>query len=353
MSLCNHGALSCVLAKMHNQPPEGSIRSAEQAGSRAADSVPGGPPSFSRPCHGPGCTKVELERLRAEQHRLQIEIEEIGRQLEEKQHALRAEAAVGPGIHELAKAERQRADAQRLESLGVLAGGLAHQFNNLLTVIGGHVGLAALEAKPDSSLSLSLEEIRQATHRAADLCRRMLDAAGHSFAVRREIEPQALVEATFNLVGRADPGRCPLEYLPALITLPRVRGVAAQLQQALAALILNAFEAVGRGEGDVRVVVYDLPLEAREAAALSSPVKPARYVCFEVSDTGAGIPVALLPRIYEPFFSTKGAGRGLGLAVAAGVARAHGGGIGVVRHGERGTTFRLYIPALAAAPAAK
>lgn len=337
-----------IFVNSANRPPD-DLAPPAGAGELRAPAEPSATFTQIRICRGPGCAKTEVERLRAEQRRLHAEIEEVNRQLAEKQRALQASGAA-PAIDPAAvAAERQRADAQRLESLGALAGGLAHQFNNLLTVIGGHVGLAALEAPPGSNLAHSLDEIRHATRRATDLCRRMLDAAGHSFAVRRELEPQALVDATFNLVGRADPGRCPLEYVPALIPLPRVRGVAAQLQQALAALLQNAFEAVGTGDGNVRVVVYDLPLEAREAAALSSPVAPGRYVCFEVSDTGAGIPPAILPRIYEPFFTTKGAGRGLGLAVAAGVARAHGGGIGVVRHGGRGTTFRLFLPALAAA----
>ncbi len=333
----------CVNAA--NRPPD-DLAPPAGAGEERAPTEP--PATFTqvRICRGPGCAKTEVERLRAEQQRLWREIAEVNRQLAEKQRALQASGAAAEPDPALAAAERQRAEAQRLESLGALAGGLAHQFNNLLTVIGGHVGLAALDAAPGSNLAHSLGEIRQATHRAADLCRRMLDAAGHSFAVRRELEPQALVEATFNLVGRSAPGRCPVDYVPALHPLPRVRGVSAQLQQAFAALLHNAFEAVGGCEGGVRVVVYDLPLESRAATALSSPVPAGRYVCFEVSDTGVGVPPAILPRIYEPFFTTKGAGRGLGLAVAAGVARAHGGGIGVARHGVRGTTFRLYLPAL-------
>jgi signal transduction histidine kinase len=296
-----------------------------------------------QPCRGHGCTQAELERLRGEQRRLQHEIEEINRQLAEKQQA--ALSGVAPAAEsELTPAERHRQDARRLEGLGVLAGGLAHQFNNLLTIIGGHVGLAAAEAMPGTTLAHSLEEIRLASQRASGLCRQMMDAAGHSFAVRRDLDPRELLDEALKAAGRAEMSRGTLEFVPTLLSLPRIRGVSAQLKQALVAILNNAFESVGAAEGRVRVVLHDVPLDSRQAALLSTPVKPGRYVCFEVSDTGCGIAPESLGRIYEPFFTTKGLGRGLGLAVAAGVARAHGGGIGVESRQGLGSIFRLYLP---------
>lgn len=335
-----------------HRPPEDPVYPAAPGLPRAPSEVPGAI-SAARPCRGAACTKEAIERLRAEHHRLESELAEVNRQLAEKRLALCAEtgAALLPDAESVAS-ERRRTEALRLESLGALAGGLAHQFNNLLTIIAGHTGLAAAEAMPASTLAHSLEEIRLATQRAADLCRSMLDAAGHTFAVRRELEPNALLDGTLTQVGRADPGRCRLDYSPSLLVLPRVRGVAAQLQQALAALIQNAFEAVGSPQGVVRVAVHELPVEGRHALLLSSPVNPGRYLCFEVSDTGPGLAPELLPRIYEPFFTTKGVGRGLGLAVAAGVARAHGGGIGVASQEGRGATFRFYLPVVVANPGA-
>lgn len=329
----------------HRSSDDETSPAAPAAGGRPSGTGPGatGPLHPPHPCRGHGCTQAELERLRAEQRRLQHEIEEINRQLAQKQQA--ALSGVAPVAEsELNPAERHRQDARRLEGLGVLAGGLAHQFNNLLTIIGGHVGLASAEAMPGTTLAHSLEEIRLASQRASGLCRQMMDAAGHSFAVRRELEPRELLDEALKMAGRADAPRCGLDYVPTLLSLPRIRGVAAQLKQTLVALLSNAFEAVGAAEGTVRVVLHDVPLDAHHAALLSTPVKAGRYVCFEVSDTGGGIAPEVLARIYEPFFTTKGLGRGLGLAVAAGVARSHGGGIAVESRKGAGSTFRLYLP---------
>ena len=287
-----------------------------------------------------------MTRIRAEQQRLQNQIVEIERRFQEQPLARPAGGAVLPA------AERRQHELARQESLGALAGGLAHQFNNLLTVIAGHTGLAAAEATPGSSLEHSLGEIRAATRRAAGLCRQMIDASGRSTAPRRELDPKALLDEALLLVGPARPERCRVDYVPAAQVLPQVRGVALQLSQTLAALIQNAFEAVGDAPGGVYVMMHDVLLDESQAAALSSPVRPGRFVCFEVNDTGCGIAAAVLGRIYDPFFSTKGLGRGLALAVAVGIARAHGGGIGVETEVGRGSTFRLFVPAVAAGAAA-
>jgi len=291
-------------------------------------------------CRGLRCEHEELARIRAEQRRLQQEICEIERRLHEQG------AAGGGGRAGILEAERRQQTLARHESLGALAGGLAHQFNNLLTIIAGHAGLAAAEAAPGSSLEHSLGEIRAATRRAAGLCRQMLDASGRSTAPRRELEPKAVLDEALVLVGPARPERCRVEYVPAVQALPQVRGVHLQLSQTLAALIQNAFEAVGEKPGAVHLMIHDVRLDERQAAALTSPARAGRFVCFEVNDTGCGIAPDVLGRIYEPFFSTKGLGRGLGLAVAAGIARAHGGGIGAETEVGRGSTFRLFVPAV-------
>ena len=305
----------------------------------AASAGPGAPAPL-RFCRGLRCEHEELARIRAEQRRLQQEIDLIERRLDDQ-----SAAGVG-GRAVLSAAERRRYEVARQESLGALAGGLAHQFNNLLTIIAGHAGLAAAEAAPGSGLAHSLDEIRTATRRAAGLCRQMVDASGRSTAPSRALEPKSLLEEALLLAAPDRPERCRVEWVPAAHALPQVRGVGRQLSQTLAALLQNAFEAVGGAPGAVHVMLHDMRLDERRAGRLSSAVPPGRYVCFEVNDTGCGIAPEVLGRIFEPFFSTKGLGRGLGLAVAAGIARAHGGGIEVETDVGRGSTLRLFVPAV-------
>lgn len=223
-----------------------------------------------------------------------------------------------------------------------------HHFNNLLTVIGGQAELAASSVPADSELQESLTEIRVAAGRAAELCRRMGDAAGHSFAPRCEIGPRALLADSIDLLP-SGAGRCSLECQMATADHLRMHGVAPQLQRALAALVQNAFEAVGSDQGLVRVVVRSLLLGEDEAGRLEVRPRPGLHVCFDVSDTGGGVSPEVRVHMFEPFFTTKEPGRGLGLAAAAGVVRAHGGGLGVLQSTGRGTTIRLALPAVAVA----
>ncbi len=334
-------------------PSRSSDNEAAPSGATPGARPPGAPETAAGPVHPPppargaGCEHRELERLRGEHQRLQREVADLSGELAATRAACQAEVAARQTAEDACEqCGRLLRDAHRLESLGVLAGGLAHQFNNLLTIISGHVGLAAGEAAPGTTLAHSVAEIRHAVQRGAGLCRQMQDAAGHSFAVRRELEPKALLDQALGLVGGGEAGRSVVEYVPGAAVLPRVRGVAAQLQQAVAAIVQNALEAVPRTEGRVRVALHDVPLDQRQAAQLSSPVPAGHYVCFEVSDNGGGIAPVALGRVYEPFFTTKGLGRGLGLAAAAGIARSHGGGIAVESTPGLGSTFRFYLPAV-------
>lgn len=290
--------------------------------------------------------------MRGELASRQLQLEELSRALVIKGKELEAETAARLAAEaDRLRRDRHRQEAQRLESLGALAGGLAHQFNNLLTVVSGHAGLAAADAPLGSNQAHSLVEVRSAAHRAAVLCRQMLDAAGHSVAARRPLQIETLCEDALTHSRGAAGARCRIEYRPAALPLAQVRGVSAQLQQAIAAVLLNAFDAVGEAAGVVEISLHDLLVDSVQASLATTPLRPGRHVCVEVRDDGVGISAEVLGRIFEPFFSTKGLGRGLGLAAASGILRAHGGAVAVESRVGEGSTFRLYLPALEASAA--
>jgi PAS domain S-box-containing protein len=238
--------------------------------------------------------------------------------------------------------ERKRAaEARRLEAVGVLAGGIAHEFNNLLTTILGHAELAAMELPDPSPGRSHLGPIREASERAADLCRQLLAYAGKGRLVVGAVDMGQVVR---DAVQGLDPGTpVRLDLAP---QLPTVRGDPDQLRQMAANLLVNAAEAVSETRGAVRVTTRRARLDVAAAAHLRpAPGVPAGdYVLLEVADEGQGMDEATLARVFEPFFSTKFPGRGLGLPVVLGVTRAHGGGLDLDSRPGRGTTVRVYLP---------
>jgi signal transduction histidine kinase len=267
---------------------------------------------------------------------------------------LRELRAVVATATQRSRAERERQsseqkmfETQKLESLGALAGGIAHDFNNLLTVVLGNVALARADHADGASTAESLIEIEAAARKAAELCQQMLAYAGKATLIESEFDLSALARETAELL-RASVSKKALQRLELGSDLPRVHADRAQLQQVLVNLVVNASEAMGDVGGTITVRT-DLarPSEAdlRAAAVAPAVLEPVDYVSLEVHDTGHGIEPAAFSRIFEPFFSTKGAGRGLGLAAVAGIARRHRGVLGVTSSAEAGTSFSLLLPA--------
>jgi two-component system, cell cycle sensor histidine kinase and response regulator CckA len=237
--------------------------------------------------------------------------------------------------------EDQLREARRLESIGVLAGGVAHEFNNLLTAIIGHAELAQNELPAESPGHVHLTPIREAADRAADLCRKMLAYAGKGRIV--------LGAADFNEIVREAAGLVPTESaleLDLASTTLGVRGDAEQLRQLVANLVANAVES---GAKNVHVRTQQANLDERAASDLhrTPGLAAGQYAMLEIRDSGTGMAEQTLARAFEPFFSTKFAGRGLGLAVVLGVLRTHGGGLDLETTPGRGTTVRVYLPAAA------
>jgi len=251
--------------------------------------------------------------------------------------------------------ERKLLEAKRLESLGVLAGGVAHDFNNLLVNVLGNASLAASELAEDSPARPSLRRIEAAARRGSELTRQMLAYAGKEPVSLQPVNVSAAVEDTLDLLQVSIPTRVVVrqELGP---DLPEVAGDPSQIRQVVMNLIINAAEAIGdAGVITVRTELVHLDDAALRPMQRGSEAIPGPHLCLEVADTGAGMSAATVAKIFDPFFSTKFAGRGLGLATVLGVVRAHHGGLTVRSEPGRGTTFRVFlpcaeVPARAAAP---
>lgn len=257
-----------------------------------------------------------------------------------------------------AEEERQRLDArmvraEKLESLGVLAGGIAHDFNNLLVGILGNAELAREVVGPESRVFPMIGDIQEASERAADLVRQLLAYAGKGRLTTEDVDLARLVRQTAQLLhGHFGPGARLILEEP--IGEPWVRADATQLRQVVMNLITNAAESLSGGEGEVRVRTgtfvarADYLAECMGAAGLS----PGTYAYVEVADDGAGMDGATFEKIFEPFFSTKFEGRGLGLAATLGIVAAHSGALRVHSELAAGTTFRVLFPACKPRPQA-
>ena len=251
-----------------------------------------------------------------------------------------------------AERERDRVNAQllhaqKLESLGLLASGVAHDFNNLLAVVLGNASLAVVRAEEAGEPSGLLVDIVTAARRAQNLTRQLLAYAGKAPFRTERLDLSANVR---EIIGLVEAGLKKKVVVEACLgeRLPPVQADPAQLQQVVMNLVMNAAEAVGDNIGRVTVSTTVAELDAARAAHLS--IEPGAYVVLEVADTGPGMRADVLARVFDPFFSTKGMGRGLGLSAVAGIVRAHGGAIRFESEPGAGTECRVYLPA--AEPAA-
>ncbi|MEW5847577.1 MAG: PAS domain S-box protein [Myxococcota bacterium] len=235
--------------------------------------------------------------------------------------------------------------AQKLDSLGVLAGGIAHDFNNLLSVILGHAALAATGLQPDNPALEWLEGIESASVRAAELCQQLLSYAGKNRMEMRRVDVGTLVEDAAKVVRPSLSGNATLHHVNG-VTLPPVQADPAQVRQAILSLVINAVEALAQQPGEVTVRTGVMDVDHGYLAQCQPPITTAagRCVYVEVQDTGSGMDAATRARIFEPFFSTKFAGRGLGLAAVLGIVRAHRGALRVESAPGAGSVFRLLLP---------
>jgi len=248
--------------------------------------------------------------------------------------------------------EARLVQGQKLESLGVLAGGVAHEFNNLLTSILGNVDLAVQDLPPHSPVREYLRSVEMASRRAAEISHQMLAYSGRGRFVVERTDVSRLVRDMGAMLEVSVPKGTPLRY-DLREGLPPVEADATQLRQMVLNLVLNAAEALdARGGGSV-LVRTGLETCGEDTPCVdhfNDTIPPGDYLALEVVDSGAGMDAATRARIFDPFFSTKFTGRGLGLPAVLGVVRGHHGFIEVKSQPGQGSSFKVLLPVLPAPP---
>ncbi len=243
--------------------------------------------------------------------------------------------------------EKQIQQTQKLESLGVLAGGIAHDFNNILMAVLGHAELALLDLSHASSARKSIMEIITAAKRASELSTQMLAYTGRASFVQEETDLKELIEDMVHLLKTLITKKAILN-LRLESGLPCIYADPAQISQVIMNLIINASDAVGDKSGVITVSLGATRCddEYLSKTELFNELKPGLYVHVEVSDTGCGMTAKDRERIFEPFYTTKFTGRGLGLAAVLGIVRAHKGAIKVYSEPGKGTNIKVLFPAV-------
>lgn len=242
--------------------------------------------------------------------------------------------------------EQQLLHAQKLESLGVLAGGIAHDFNNILMAIIGNADLALMRLSPESPAVGNLHNIEQSAARAADLAKQMLAYSGKGKFVIEHLDLNRLLEEMLHMLEVSISKKAVLR-LDLTRPLPSVEADATQMRQIVMNLVINASEAIGDRSGVIAITTgcMDCDRSYLKNVWLDENITEGLYLFLEIADTGCGMDREVMSKIFDPFFTTKFTGRGLGMAAVLGIVRGHKGAIRVYSEPNRGTTFKILLPA--------
>ncbi|HEY1170405.1 MAG TPA: PAS domain S-box protein [Verrucomicrobiae bacterium] len=225
----------------------------------------------------------------------------------------------------------------KLESLGILAGGIAHDFNNILTVIIGNISIAKMQTPQGNPAQNRLDEAEKASLRARDLTLQLLTFAKGGAPIKQTASITDIIKDTTGFVLHGSKVQCVYDLAPDLWAVEVDEG---QISQVMDNLVINAVQAMPNG-GKIFVSGQNVTLDANSGIHLPA----GKYVQVSVQDEGTGIPMDILPKIFDPYFTTKASGNGLGLATSHSIIRNHNGLMTVQSIVGEGTTFKLYLPA--------
>ena len=288
-------------------------------------------------------TEIEEEVQWKRRDQRLITVRLSGRVLRTENQRAAGVEVIAEDVTERRALEEQLRQAQKIEAVGQLAGGMAHEFNNYLGIVLGYSELSLEEAGTTESLRRNVAEIKAATQRAASVTRQLLALSRRQVLEPKVLDVNAVVWETHKLLRRLIPGN--IDLVPVLEpNLQPVKVDPAQIQQILINLVVNARDAMPQG-GKVVIETANVELD-EEYAGRHIEVQPGRYVMLAVSDNGSGMDEQTKARIFEPFFTTKqeGKGTGLGLSTVYGIVRQSGGHITVESALREGTKFRIYLP---------
>lgn len=243
--------------------------------------------------------------------------------------------------------EQQLHQAQELESLGAMAGVIAHDFNNILSVITGYCYMAKNELSSEEEYKDAFHQIEIAGNNASDLCRQMLTYAGKCPLVQTRVNLWLLINEVVKIT-QADIKKNVTIKLDLKHDVPEIFGDTDLLQQILISLIINAAESIGEANGTITVVLKEtfFEVDQTETDTFGTIIQAGSYACIEVTDTGCGMDENTIMQIFKSFFTIKSTGRGSGMSTIRGIVKAHDGLLQITSSLEVGTTFRICFPVL-------
>lgn len=265
-------------------------------------------------------------------------IEQVASPIRDTKNEISGVVLVFRDITERQRNEAERRKAETLEQLGLLAGGIAHDFNNLLTAITGNISLACLLLPPDDEMAERLDDAKNASLRARDLAQQLLTFARGGAPIKKTASITKLIEDTVSFSLRGSRNRSEFEFAA---DVAQAEIDAGQISQVIANLVVNADQAMPNG-GTLYVSCDNFCYDTTDVIP---DLLPGDYVRVRIRDEGVGIPEKYVKRIFDPYFTTKPKGNGLGLATAYSIVKNHNGLMTVESEVHVGTTFTLYLPA--------